>query len=458
MQYTFKLPTQPSPSDPLMRGKSYDFELMPTFWFGMAMCATQSYPELLSTCTPDSDSNILDPAISPKHSGEAFMELQVYPPGWVQQFSGFSCNATQWCAAMTIDSLALNPVNGQTLNPTCLAKVGEEYVNFAYLTKSGIPQAVPNPVQFNPANETPNPSKVLFMNAGDQVVLTMHDTTNGLQAVLNDNTTGQSGSMTASAANGFGQVQFAPTGTTCQNVPYNFHPMYSTSSEKTRVTWAAHSYNVAFDTEIGHFDFCNGATVPFVFLDGATCPSGNLEGITGDHEPTDSDDVACFPASASTLVQVQGCVGENDPGFDGTSYQDYWPDGNTTLHPTSFQVTSPLTGSGYNVQYSRMAFEGDQPAIEFTTCDVFTGTGCTLVPQTDDGEPATFYPFYSTISGNTGCLWRFGNHQPGSTNDFNQDQQYGSLLQLSYTESGGGAVLAYEDFRNILASNPCPAP
>jgi hypothetical protein len=458
MQYTFSLPVEPPATNPMVRGKSYSFELMPAFWFGMVMCATQSYPELLSTCTPDSDTNIVDPSVSPKHAGEAYMELQLYPPGWVQQFTGFSCNGTQWCAALTIDSLALNPINGQTLNSTCLDKVGEEYVNFAYLTKNGIPQGAPNPVDFNPSEETPNPQKVLFMNQGDTVTLTMHDTSNGFFAGLQDQTTGQSGSMTASAANGFGQVQFAPTGTSCVNLPYDFHPMYSTSSEMTRDTWAAGSYNIAYDTEIGHFDFCNGATVPFVFLDGANCPSGNTEGVIGDQEPTDSDDVACFPASASTLIPVQGCLGENDPGFDGTSYQDDWPDGNTNLHPTSVKVSSPLTGPNYTTQYSRVAFEADLPAIEFTTCDVATGTGCTLIPPTDDGSPATFYPFYSIISQNGTCVWRFGNHQPGSTNDFKQNQQYGTLLSLSYTTTGGGYVTAYEDFRQILSYNPCPAP
>ena len=49
----------------------------------MALCDTQSYPEQVSTCTPDSDSNIVDPAVSPNHPGTAFMELQFYPPGWV---------------------------------------------------------------------------------------------------------------------------------------------------------------------------------------------------------------------------------------------------------------------------------------------------------------------------------------------------------------------------------------
>ena len=44
---------------------------------------------------------------------------------------------TQWCAALNIDSLALNPVTGQLNNSACENKVGEEYVNFAFITKNG---------------------------------------------------------------------------------------------------------------------------------------------------------------------------------------------------------------------------------------------------------------------------------------------------------------------------------
>ena len=86
----------------------------------------------------------------------------------------------------------------------------------------------------------------------------MGDTPNGLRVTINDRTTGATGSMTASAANGFGQVQYDPTGTSCSRLPYNFHPMYSTSSEQTRVIWAAHTYNTSFSGEIGHFQNCNG--------------------------------------------------------------------------------------------------------------------------------------------------------------------------------------------------------
>ena len=83
MRYDLTLPKDPSPTNPLTPGKSYTFELNSTFWFGMAMCDTQSWPELVSTCTPNTDKNIVDPAVSPNHPGTAFMELQFYAPGGI---------------------------------------------------------------------------------------------------------------------------------------------------------------------------------------------------------------------------------------------------------------------------------------------------------------------------------------------------------------------------------------
>jgi hypothetical protein len=393
------------------------------------------------------------------------MELQFYPPGWTPWPAGVSCDATKWCAALTIDSLSENPVTGQMLNQSCASRVDVEYVNFAFITKSGVPQpnSPPNPVQATPNTFTPNPNADLFMNAGDTIIVTLHDTAHGLQTILQDVTTGQTGSMTASAANGFGQVKFAPAPSTqCSNLPYDFHPMYSTSSEKTRVPWAAHSYNSAFSDEIGHFDFCNGsATIPLA----GSCPKANTEGIAGDQEPSDADDTFCFPAEASTLVKVSGCIASNT-GFDGTSYQPLWPDGNTSLRPTPVQFSSPLTGAGYRGQYNRFAFEADLPRIEDPrVCNRFTGVGCTLIPTTDDQaaggagfQPAAFYPFFSigTTSGRS-CLWQIGNHIAGSKSDFGQNQQYGSLLNLTYTGPAGMPTTRYNDFRQVFPSNPCPA-
>ena len=461
------LPKDPSASNPLAPGKSYNFELHPAFWFGMAICDTQSDPNQIKTCTPDSDKNIVDPTVSPKHPGTAFMEMQFYPPGWAPWNvgpSGTSCDPTKWCAALNIDSLSDNPVTGQNNNAACAAAAGLEYVNFAFITKNGVPQGPPSPLLANASTFTPDPNKDLFMNSGDNIVTTMHDTQNGLRIDIQDQTSGKSGFMVASASNGFAQVKFDPTGTNCNpathNLPYNFHPMYSTSSEKTNVPWAAHTYNIAFSDEIGHFDFCTGAAA---ITPNGSCPAGNFEGQGPTQSPTDSDDNFCFPASSSLRIQVPGCLDLN-AGFDGQSYQTRWPDGNTKLHPTSILFSSPLTGAKYNVNYSRSAFETDLPLLEFEastvpSCNIVSGVGCTLIPTADKGAPANFYPFYSIRKVGGQCVWQLGNHIPGSANDFHQNSQYGSLVQSSFTAFGGGgsSSAAYFNFRQIFAHNPCPA-
>ena len=135
-------------------------------------------------------------------------------------------------------------------------------------------------------------------------------------------------------------------------------------------------------------------------------------------------------------------------------YQPLWPDGNTKLRPTPIQFSSPMTGSGYGVRYTRAAFEAD-------VCDRFTGVGCTLIPTTDDlgpsglPMPAAFYPFFSITRSSGQCMWQLGNHIPGSANDFGQNAQYGTLLNVTYTTTGGGPTTRYNDFRQILSTNPC---
>ena len=151
---------------------------------------------------------------------------------------------------------------------------------------------------------------------------------------------------------------------------------------------------------------------------------------------------------------MPGCTYTNT-GFDGASYQALWPDGSIKVHPTPFQFTSPETGSKYSVQYSHAAFEADLPSIE-STCNGSTGAGCTLIPQTDEGQPAAFYPFYSTARTPRGCVWQFGNDIPGEISDFGQNAQYGTLLQQNYTATGGSTQDFYTDFRKILSRNPCP--
>jgi hypothetical protein len=451
MQYEGALPTEPPPSP--TTGRSYSFELTPAIWFGMAMCDTQSYPETVSTCASDSDSNIKSPG-DPNHAGAAFTELQFYPPGAALWPSGISCDATRWCVALNIDSLSLNPVTGQQLNDSCAQAVGVEYVNFAFLTKNGVPEGPPSPVNSTNATYTPDPHSTFFLNQGDHFTVTMHDTAHGLETVVRDTTTGQQGTMVASAANGFGQVKFAPTGTTCKNIPYDFHPMYSTSSEATRVPWTAHSYNIAQDTEIGHWESCSDVPEPF-----ASC-AGN----EGGGEKADADDQFCFPAWAASLVKISGCgdFAEGNFGFDGSSYIADYPDGNPN-HPTGFFFTSPRTGSAYDVAYSRVGFEADTPRIEdpdaspYNNCDRFgTGAGCTRVPLTDDHAPAAFYPFYTSGTMGGSCYWNVGNDIPGFTaNDYGKVNQYGDLLHLQYIAAAGSPPdLRYNDFRQVIG-NPC---
>ena len=473
MQYTLRLPRDPSPSNANSPHKSYQFELNGAFWFGMAMCDTQSYPNQVHFCKPNSDSNIVNPAVSPKHPGAAFMEMQFYPPGWVPwptwavAVGASGCDPTKWCAALNIDSLSEDPVAGTLQNPTCAARTGIEYVNFAFITKNGVSQAPANPVQSTLATFTPNKAKDLFMNSGDNLKVGFRDTSNGLRVVINDVTTGQSGSMTASKANGFAQVKFDPHGTSCTAIPYNFHPMYSTSSPQTRVIWAAHTYNVAFSDEIGHFEFCNGQhAIPAsqFGVDAAgnviSCPKGNKEGLKPNRRPTDADDNFCFPGTEALRVPVNGCTDTNT-GFDGASYLKIWPgsaNGNFT-QPILFG--SPLTGSHYNVNYQRTAFEADLPRIEATDlggpCDRTTGAGCSLIPTTDSGTPAAFYPYYSAFKGGqAGCFWGFGGNLAGSTTNFGANAQYGSLLKTTYLIFGGGGAThrLFNNFRNIM-SNPC---
>jgi hypothetical protein len=120
MRYQLTLPTDPPPTP--KPGRSYNFELHPAFWFGLAMCDTQSFPEQMSTCKPHSDSNITtDPT---QHPGTAFMEMQLYPPGWAGWDTvGTSCDPTKWCAALNIDSLSQNPINEKQLTGSARRKL-----------------------------------------------------------------------------------------------------------------------------------------------------------------------------------------------------------------------------------------------------------------------------------------------------------------------------------------------
>jgi hypothetical protein len=197
MTYTTVLPSDPKvqPNASGVGGTTWNFELRPTFWFGLTLCDSQSAPEFTTQCTPDSDSNNLvgtnpnAPDYIGNHPGNAFMELQFYGPGYVPQFEGFGCTATQYCAAMTIDSFVSDQDNGVNNTNACNNYIlgGIEPINWAYITTSGVSQAPANPLftgTFTNPNFTavnPNTAEDLLMNPGDTIRIHMHDTPAGFR-------------------------------------------------------------------------------------------------------------------------------------------------------------------------------------------------------------------------------------------------------------------------------------
>jgi hypothetical protein len=478
--YRLRLPKDP-PRLPKQDGSggTWNFQLRPTFWFGMAVCDDQGDPNPGGSpnagpniaCAPDSDSNIytdLNPS-SPhyigRHPGTAFMEMQFYPPGWVAN----SGTATNWTAALNIDTFDDNQNTGQLNNAACQQAVGTEYVNFAFIQTDGVPFPAGSPSPLGPFVQMN--ANTLLMNGGDQLIVTLTDTRHGLKITVQDLTTRQSGFMVASAANGFAAVLWDPNGSNCafatHNLPHDFHPAYATSSERTRVPGAAHSYNIAFSDEIGHFEYCSSVPTGF-----GPCASDAVD----DPPSPDVDDEFCFDPSIIPpgFVQIGGCV-DSDEDFDGVPYRnDTWPGSfrdpllDAQFHAQPVIFSSPLfRDRGGNAEnFSRVAFETDLPRIEFATnppcqqavsnpSDADPGAGCVNPPVGAD-----FYPIYSVrFDERNGCSWQEGGpFIAGTLFNFGGTSrlEYGQLLPLTYPASNGQASIFYEDFRRVLPFNPCP--
>jgi hypothetical protein len=420
-------------------------------------------------CHADSDANDLvgtnpaSPDYIGKHPGNAFMELQFYGPGYVPQFEGFGCAATVYCAAVTIDSRTLDQNNGVENTSACNSYIlgGPEPINWAYVTRSGHSQAPANPLftgTFTAPNltaVTPDYTKDLLMRPGDVIRIHMHDTAAGYRTDLADLTTGQSGSMTASVANGFGHIQYTPSASTCTAAPYAFHAEYDTANPRGN-TWSAHTYNAAFSDEIGHFENCLKLDSSFNCV-----KPGSLDSSKPD--PDDGNGF-CVPKQDSSLVKINSCFSA-DSDFDSQSYRNDWPGTNPNvaqdqaLHPTPVLFTSPLTHNGTR-GYSTIAFEADLPRIEASDsqdnppfCDTHTGTNCVNPPM-----GAQFYPFFSTTDVHGICTWQEGgNFIPGTTNNFggSSTTEFGPLLATVFPAAGPTTVIRYDNFNSGDMANPC---
>ena len=487
--YTITLPKDP-PVRPRQDGSggTWNFEDRITFWLGMAMCDDQSapnphyagapYPTV--PCKADSDANVFtstnaaNPRYIGKAPGGAYMEMQFYPPGWVTWPDGISCDATRWCAALNIDSFSQNQNTGVFNNTACLNSASAEPVNFAFLTKNGVATTPANPL--NGARFNLSPSRDYFMASGDRLRVHLFDTRAGFTVVIRDLTRHTTGSMVASAANGFASVRYAPNATSCTLVRHGFHPEFSTSRPATRQMWAAHSYNVAFSDEIGHFELCNKVDLKSSIL---ACASG--EGFdTNNIDVQDDNYCLPIPGVPSSLIQVTGCLGifgDSDIDFDGTSYDARaWPGSiadpvaQRRLVPTPVSFNATTRGS----RYSQVAFEADLPRIEdFRPDNPFGGVpnSCErFIQNPSDPHPGMFcvkpppqsrdYPFYATAANGKSCVWKEvgGMHLAGLRSGFGGIAQYGPLLDSPYpTDPAGTVTRRFNNFHRTLGENPCPS-
>ncbi|HEY6278118.1 MAG TPA: hypothetical protein VIX86_17505 [Streptosporangiaceae bacterium] len=498
MSYAMQLPRDPTKTPTSTGSVTTYAELSVAPWFGLPICDPLSYPQ--NTCTPLSDTNT-GTGLS-TDAGSAFMELQFYPPGIQPLQDGVSCSKTQWCSALNIDSLEcqLGIVN---CNPGCV-----EPVNFALMQTNGVPAGPPAPQDPSESTFAGNAS-TLKMNPGDVLKVSITDVANtaispnpdngGLKATVADVTTGQTGYIVASAANGFADTSIAD----CNGHPFSFHAEYNTASQQNQVPWAALEGGVLMEQEIGHGEACSSVSHKLGFSASYTggssysdpsiyqvCNGGQEgSGKTGEG-PCNPSTAVCQhattqgtkgPAKCSTNLFNSGALCEFADGFclpkgnrtvsvsgvaakfnspvafclqnafqngdldyDGTSYHADWPSGSSNF-PTSIRYVGPFTAGGGT--YPSIQFETDAAGSE-NLCNLSTGANCTAPPIS-----AKFYPFWTLtskqpIAGQTAnCTWNFGNVISGiTTNNFGKDVQYGTPDVARYAGTLTSAVLPNPQF------------
>jgi hypothetical protein len=499
MTYFMQLPKDPAAA-PTNTGTVTKYaELTGAAWFGLPLCDPGSYPQ--NPCTPHSDVNTgLNSATD---AGSAFSELQFYAPGFTPFQENTSCSTTKWCVAMTIDSLE-SQFNFVNINNNC-----PEPVNFAYLQTNGVPTGPPSPQLANGLTFTPN-ANTLELNSGDVLKVAITDPlsgpTAGFTATVTDVTTGTTGFMIASAANGFMNTNYQ----TCAGSPFTFHAEYKTARKQNQVPWAALEGGVLMEQEIGHNEVCSSLThkdsltaaglVDNLVSD--TCVGGNegtghtgegscstttgvcqhpeTEGTTGpiacpSNNFTSGDlceyaDGICLPQGTRTVTLNGASVKETMPinfcqanrfqngdlDFDGISYQTTsWPNGSTST-PTSFRYVGPFDPAGNT--YPHIQFETDAAGSE-ALCNFSTGADCLAPPL-----GAKFYPFF-TLTNKAGqnvgtglfppgtCVWNFGNTITNvTTNTFSKDAEYGKADVARFAGTVISALLI-----NPQTAGTCPA-
>ena len=403
---------------------THHFELSIAPWFSMSICDSNSFPQL--PCTPQRDSNA--PNGSYPGAGGAFLELQFYPPGFAPFADNISCDNTHWCSALNLDSLECTASG--TCNNNCV-----EPVNFAFIQTDGVPTGPPSPQLTDLATFTPN-HRTLLINPGDRVNVHIFNATihggHALETLETDLTTGQSGYMIASAANGFMNTSIAD----CSGTPYNFQPEYNTDGAANILPWGAGPYAINSQFEIGHFEPCTTVTGSKTFTFGSFTDRyalhcvGPYETSADKGTPHEPNDSPCYTkgdthGGIAPPNLVTGCdvfdraIGDLD--YDGTNYVADWPD---SVSPDRFPATflqSQPTSRGKT--YESIQLETDNAATQ-PHCNLANGNGCVMPPP-----GAAFYPYWTLARVAGSCMWEFGQMRNGNT--FGGDAQYGAVTATS---------------------------
>jgi hypothetical protein len=423
------------------------FELSIAPWFGMALCDGYSYPQ--SSCKPLSDANA--PNGGSQGGGSSFLEVQFYPPGYAPFLDSISCDNAHWCASLHINDLECSG-KFHHCNDNCI-----EPTNFGFIQRDGVPTGPAGPQVATIATYTPN-TQTLLMSPGDRIRVHIFDAplTGGggkaLEVAIEDLTTGQTGFMQASAANGFMATNIG----NCKGIPFNYEPEYDTASPNNVVPWAALLGGILTQYEIGHFTPCSslsdpatGALLNLTFGDPfwLTC-NGPYETANDSSTPEQAGgDAFCYPAGDThpALNQfgvfsdpnlVTGCLdflSGGDIDFDGTSYRADWPNSLTpNTFPSTFVQSQPTSGGN---TYPQIQFETDAPASE-VNCSASALQNCVV---TGPNFPGAFYPYFTLASVGGSCAWEFGQMTNG--NSFGGAAQYGPSFPQWFYGTDASAVL-----------------
>jgi hypothetical protein len=375
-----------------------------------------------------------------------------------------SCDNEHWCSSLHINDLECTGFFANC-NPGCV-----EPTNFAFIQRDGIPTGPPSPQEATFASFTPT-AQTLLMNPGDTIRVHIFDARapgggHALEVAVRDLSSGQSGLMQASAANGFAATSLND----CSGTAFNYEPEYSSAAQSNVTPWGPDRTDISAEFEIGHFTPCSALSDPATdgllgFTAGdpfwLTCNgpyessadngADNPEGFGGDafcfpagdtHTALNAFGISADPNEATGCLDILSTTARGgDVDYDGTSYWPDWPTGAspTATTPGSFLISAPTSDDHL---YSQSIFQTDA-ALSEAACTPDSLANCTIPPP----GPGNFYPYWSTVRQGDTCTIEFGDVASGpGVNNYGGAAQYGADRV---------ATLGFPEFESKPVANIC---